>query len=258
MIAAIVQTRMTSNRLPGKVMMEVLGQPLLGYLVERLRACKYLDDIIIATTGNREDDIIVDYARENNLLFFRGSENDVLSRYYETAREFGVEHILRVTSDCPLVDPALVDRVITTYLKGGYDYVHLSPAFAEGLDTEVFSFKALEVAHKNARLKSEREHVTLYLNNHLDSFNKFVIENETDDSTYRFTVDEPEDFEVVKAIFEAMYQRNALPFDFGVIKNFLDAHPEIAQKNAHIIRNEGLLISLRNDDIMGTDDGTTL
>jgi spore coat polysaccharide biosynthesis protein SpsF (cytidylyltransferase family) len=238
-------------------MMEVLGRPLLGYLVERLRSSKYLDDIIIATTRNREDDIIVDYARKKNLFFFRGSENDVLSRFYKTAIEFGVEHVVRVTSDCPLVDPALIDRVIMTYLNGGFDYVHLSPAFAEGLDTEVFSFKALEVAHKNAKLQSEREHVTLYLNNNLDLFNKFVIENETDDSTYRFTVDEPEDFEVVKAIFEALYERDALPFSFEVVKNFLDAHPEIAQKNAHIIRNEGLLISLQNDAEMGADNGPT-
>ena len=254
MIGAITQVRMKSTRMPGKAMKGVMGRPLLGYLVERLRACKYLDDIIIATTVNREDDIIADYAGKENLPFFRGSEHDVLSRYYETAREFGVKHVVRISSDCPLVDPVLVDRAIANYLDGGYDYAHLSPAFAEGLDTEVFSFRALETAHQKAKWKSEREHVTLYLNNNLELFNKLVIDNETDDSTYRFTVDEPEDFEVVKAIFEALYEKDARPFGFEAVKSFLDAHPEIAQKNAHVIRNEGLLISLRKDTIIGKRD----
>jgi spore coat polysaccharide biosynthesis protein SpsF (cytidylyltransferase family) len=234
-------------------MKQVMGKPLLGYLVERLRACSHLDNVIIATTVNAEDDVIANYANQEKLLVYRGSEHDVLSRYYESAKEFGVDHIARITSDCPLCDPAIIDRAIKTYLEGKYDYVHLSPSFAEGLDTEIFAVEALEVAYRNAHLRSEREHVTLYFHNNPGAFRKLVIENETDDGHYRITVDEPEDFEIVKAVLEALYEKDAVPFSFGTVKSFLDDHPEILQKNSHIIRNEGLLISLRNDSVMGSD-----
>ncbi|MBT4512406.1 MAG: glycosyltransferase family protein [Chloroflexi bacterium] len=254
MIAAIIQARMTSNRLPGKVMKQVMGKPLLGYLVERLRACSHLDNVIIATTVNAEDDVIANYANQEKMLVCRGSEHDVLSRYYESAKEFGVDHIARITSDCPLSDPAIVDRTIKTYLEGKYDYVHLAPSFAEGLDTEIFSLAALEIAHGKARLRSEREHVTLYFYNNPGAFRKLVIENETDDGHYRITVDEPEDFEVVKAVIEALYEKDSIPFSFGTIKSFLDDHPEILRKNSHIIRNEGLQISLINDGFIEDDE----
>lgn len=249
MIAAIIQTRMTSRRLPGKIMKRVMGKRLLDYLLERLDFCHCIDKIILATTVNKEDDVIADYAGEKGVSYYRGSEHDVLSRFYECAKEFDIHHIVRVTSDCPLIDPEICDRLIKIYLKEKVDYAHLSPMFAEGLDCEVFSFSALEVVHKNAKLKSEREHVTLYMNNNIELFKKIVIENKADDSKYRFTVDEPEDFEVVKAIIEALYKEGSKPFNSNEIKHYLDNHIEIFKKNSHIIRNEGLLISLERDGV---------
>lgn len=246
-IAAIIQARMTSTRLPGKVLMPCMERPLLSYLIERLRFSKYLDEIIIATTVNAEDEAIVLFAEGNGLPFYRGSEADVLDRYYRAAQVFGVDHILRVTSDCPLIDPRLCDRVIDAYRTSDVDYVHTGPTFAEGLDCEVFSFAALEQAWREASLVSEREHLTLYLHNHPELFKKMTMVNETDDSRYRFSVDEEEDYVVVKAILEGLYKENAEPFPPDEIKAFLDNNPSVAECNAHIIRNEGLVISLQND-----------
>lgn len=247
MIAAIVQARMTSTRLPGKVMKMVNERPLLSYLVERLRFCNHLDKIILSTTTNKEDDSIVLFAKEENLYFYRGSEYDVLDRYYQTAKKFRIDHIMRITSDCPLIDSQICDHVIEVYFKSKVDSVHTGATFAEGVDCEVLSFKALEKAWHEASLKSEREHVALYLHNHPEIFKKITLINETNDSKYRFTVDEPEDFEVVKAIIEALYRKGAEPFKTKETISFLDEHPDIFKLNAHIIRNEGLLKSLRDD-----------
>ncbi len=249
MIAAIVQARMTSSRLPGKVLKEVMGKPLLLYQIERLKRIVNIEDIIIATTTNKEDDPIVQMCKRESISCYRGEEYDVLDRYYHAGKKFGVDHIMRITADCPLIDPMLCDHIIDVYLKSNIDLIHLAPTFAEGLDCEMLSFKALENAWKNARLKSEREHVTLYLNNNPGLFKKTVIENSTDDSKYRFTVDELEDFEVVKAIIEALYKEDAEQFSTDEIKLYLDGHPEIFMKNAHIIRNEGLLESLKEEAV---------
>lgn len=235
---------MTSTRLPGKVLKEVMGRPLLSYLIERLRACRLLEKIVIATTTKKEDDAVLLLAEKESLPIYRGSENDVLDRYYQTGRKFGVEHVVRVTSDCPLIDPQICDHVVEVYLRADVDYVHTDPTFAEGVDCEAFSFKALEKAWHGASLKSEREHVTLYFHNHPELFKKVTLVNETDDSRYRITVDEKEDFLVVKAILENLYKGKDHYFSIQEIKSFLDTHPEIYKLNAHIIRNEGLLKSL--------------
>jgi spore coat polysaccharide biosynthesis protein SpsF len=247
MIGAIVQARMGSTRLPGKVMLKVGGRPVISYLFERLRLCKKLQTMILATTVNKEDDALEDFARQNNIPCFRGSADDVLSRYYDAAKKFGVIHIMRITADCPLIDPWICGRLIDKYLAEKADYVCLAPAFAEGLDCEIFSFKALEMAHRNAKKKSEREHVVLYIHNNPDRFKKVMLLNEADDSRYRFTIDEPQDFEVVKAIIDSLYKSDRPFFDAQAIKRFLDEHADIFSLNKHIIRNEGLLKSLKND-----------
>ncbi|MCX5815839.1 MAG: glycosyltransferase family protein [Proteobacteria bacterium] len=247
MIAAIVQARMASSRLPGKVLKEVMGKPLLAYLIERLSFSKLLDKIILATTTNKEDDDIISFAVKEKILFYRGSENDVLDRYYKAAKEFQIGHIVRITSDCPLIDPYLCDKMISVCLNAKTDYVYTGPTFAEGLDCEVLSFKALEKAWKESILKSEREHVTFYIYNHPELFNHIVLHNETDDSKYRFTVDEPEDYAVVKKIIEKLYRKGLKPFPASEIKDFLDKNPDIFSLNARILRNEGLLKSKSED-----------
>lgn len=247
MVSAIIQARMTSSRLPGKVLLEIRGKPVLAYLIERVRVIPRIDQIIIATTVNSTDDMLEDFSRKEGVLCYRGSENDVLSRYYEAARVFGAKHIARITSDCPLIDPQICGRAIELYSREKLDYVCLSPAFAEGLDFEIFSFTALTTAHEKAALMYEREHVTRYFHNHPESFRLGKMENDDDDSRYRITIDEPEDFDVVKTLVEALYEEGAGPFPFAVIKTYLDEHPNVFQKNAHIIRNEGLLISLKKE-----------
>ncbi len=247
MVTAVIQARMTSTRLPGKVLMEVRGRPLLSYQIERLRYSRRINDIILATTTNQADDPIVALARKEKLKVFRGSENDVLDRYYQTARKFNLEHILRITADCPLTDVSICDRIIDTYARSGADYVRTGTSFAEGFDCGLVRFETLAAAWQSAKLKSEREHVTLYVNNHPEKFEKICVENETNDENYRFTVDEMKDFKVVKAIFENLYSIERPNFSAGDIKAFIDQHPGIYGLNADIIRNEGLLKSLNED-----------
>ncbi len=247
MIAAIVQARMGSTRLPGKVLKEVRGKPLLGYQMERLRTCQRLDGVILATTQKPEDNGLVRFGEKEKLSVYRGSEDDVLDRYYQSASVFHVNHIMRITGDCPLIDPALCDHLIEVYIESGVDFVHTGPTYAEGVDCEIFSFSALEKAWREAKLKSEREHVTLYMHNHSELFKKITLDNETDDSKYRFTVDEKEDIVVVKAIIEELYMEGKQPFSTYDIKIYLDTHQDTYKLNAEVIRNEGLQKSLEKD-----------
>lgn len=250
MIAAIVQARMTSTRLPGKVLLKVMGRPLLSYQIERLRRINNIDNIIIATTTNRDDDPIVELCNSESVFYFRGSENDVLDRYYQAAKKFGVNDIMRITADCPLIDPEICSRVVNVYLESGVEYVNTGMAFAEGVDCELMSFRYLEKAFKEAGLKSEKEHVTLYMHNHPDLFMKITLANKSDDSKYRFTVDEKVDFLVVKEIIENLYKTDNPPFTTDEIKRFLDEHPETFKMNENIIRNEGLIKSLQKDSLL--------
>jgi len=244
-VTAIIQARMTSTRLPGKVLMEVMGRPLLSYQIERLRFSKMIGNIIIATTTNKEDDPIIELTQKEQLNFYRGSEDDVLDRYYQTAKEYNVKHIMRLTADCPLIAPNVCDSIANTYFESDIDYIHTGKTFAEGLDCEIVGFMTLTKAWLEAKLKSEREHVTLYIRNHPELFKTMVKGNERDDSRYRITVDEKEDFIVVKTILENLYKGNNKYFTVREIKSFLDMHPEIYKLNADIIRNEGLLKSLQ-------------
>ena len=240
---------MTSTRLPGKVLMEVVGRPLLSFQIERLRFSKRIEEIIIATTTNKEDDPIVELAQKEGLNFYRGSENDVLDRYYQVAKKHNSRHIMRVTADCPLIQSNICDRVVEAYFADNTDYIHTGLSFAEGLGCEVFNFAALEHAWKEARRTSEREHVSLYIRKRPQTFRMLTIENETDDSTYRITVDEKEDFEVVKAILKNLYRGKNEYFTIDQIKSFLDSRPEIYKLNSHIVRDEDLLKALKEDAI---------
>ncbi|GBE18164.1 3-deoxy-manno-octulosonate cytidylyltransferase [archaeon BMS3Abin16] len=202
-IVAIVQARMGSTRLPGKVMIKVLGRPLLYHFIERMKRAKKIDQIVIATPDKDENRSIILLANEMGIEVFKGSENNVLDRFYQTAKKYKADVIVRVTSDCPLIDASVVDSVIDLFLKGGYDYVsnNIEGSFPHGLDTEVFSFKALEEAHNNAVTDYDKEHVTPYIRN----TSKFVLGNlkcKKDLSGLRWTVDYPEDIAFVQKIFE--------------------------------------------------------
>ena len=247
-VTAIIQARMNSTRLPGKVLTKVMGRPLLSYQLEGLRLSKRISEVIIATTVNREDDPIEKLASKEELKFFRGSEDDVLDRYYQTAKKYSVKHIMRITADCPFIQPDICDRIADTYINSGVEYIRTGETFAEGLDCEVASFNVLSQAWQEAKLKSEREHVTQYIVSHPEIFHISIVENETDDSKYRLSIDEKEDFLVIKAILENLYVGTDNYITIKQIKDFLDNHPEIYGLNTHIIRNEGLLRSFQKDN----------
>ena len=193
---------MGSSRLPGKVLMDSgHGKPLLYYVVNQLQHCEKVKNLVIATTTNQEDDEIEKFANNNSVSIFRGSEKDVLDRYFQCAKKYSFSTIVRITADCPLIDPQIVDKVIEKFFSGNYDYATntLIRTFPIGTDVEVFSFGALNKAWENAQLPSEREHVTTYLRNK-ENFKIINIENDKNISNLRLTVDRIEDFELIRQI----------------------------------------------------------
>lgn len=233
----IVQARMGSTRLPGKIMKEILGQPLLFYQLERLRRVTSADDILVATTVDGKDDIIVDFCLKQRVKYYRGSEEDVLARYYEAARESGAEVIVRVTSDCPLIDAAVIDRVIRTYKENidKVDYVAntLVRSYPRGLDCEVFPFAVLADIHERTFEPGDREHVSAYIYNHPDRYRLLNVAGEENLSHHRWTVDTPEDFELIRRMIEALYPVKR-DFSMGDCLELLKHNPEWLKLNQHI------------------------
>jgi spore coat polysaccharide biosynthesis protein SpsF len=233
----IVQARMTSTRLPGKVMKIVCGKPLLEHLINRLRKVKYADQIVIATTVNDTDNIIVDLCKKLGTLYYRGSEEDVLGRYYEAAVEYGGEVIIRITSDCPVIDPEVVEYLINCFTNNieKYDYVSntLERSYPKGMDAEIVSFKAIKEAHFNAYDPFDREHVTPFIKKRPQQFRLYNILYKTDMSRCRWTVDTPEDLELISKIFESLCYQNPF-FSLNDIFSLMDCNPEWASINAHV------------------------
>jgi len=241
MIGAIVQARMGSTRLPGKVMKEVLGSPLLYYLIERLKQSKYIEKIVVATTVEEADQLIFDYAVKLGVDTFRGNEDDVLDRYYQAAKKYKIDTIVRITADCPLICPEVIDKVISEYLKDSYDYTTntILYTYPDGCDVEVFSFQALERAWKECKDYVGREHVTPYISNS----GKFKIknvenENPVNPNDFKWSVDRVEDFEFVREVYEKLYDEKKI-FSYRDIMDLLDKHPEIKSINKGAIMNEG-------------------
>jgi len=251
-VIAIIQARMGSTRFPGKVLSEVAGRPMLWHVVNRVRKAETVDEVVVATSNRSSDDAVAEFCIQNDIKFFRGSETDVLDRFYQTARHFNADVVVRITADCPLIDPQVVDRVVSTYLEGGYDYVTntLRYTYPDGMDVEVFSFAALEKAWREARLPAEREHVTPYLRAS-GRFRVFNVENEVDLSkrNLRWTVDEPADLEFVRAIY-ARLGGDKQPFGLSDILELLDKEPDLMKINSAIIRNEGYYKSLASEPAM--------
>ncbi len=236
-VVIISQARMTSTRLPGKVLKEVLGKPLLEYQIERLKKVVLADEVVIATSENQSDNPIVNLCKKMRVKYYRGSENDVLERYYKTALEYRADAVVRVTADCPFIDPLIIDRVIDSFIKtcDQYDYVSnvIERTFPRGMDTEVFSMQVLEKAFFEAKSQAEREHVTLFIHNHSQLFRLANIRHSQDLSHLRWTVDESEDFKLIQLILEALYPGTP-DFSMEDILNLLEQHPELKRINAHI------------------------
>lgn len=241
----IIQARMGATRLPGKVLMKVMQKPLLAYEVERVKRAKKIDTIVIATTTNNEDDAIEEFAKSVGVKCFRGSEEDVLDRYYQCSLQYeDYESIVRITGDCPLIDPKIIDEVVAFYESEGTDYASniLEETYPDGMDVEVFTNKALHQSAKKTKLSSEREHVTLYMKNS-DTFSKSSFSSEIDYSNYRLTVDERVDFKVISYLLEKCGNEASMEDYIEELKE----SPEIANLNQGIVRNEGLAKSLKND-----------
>jgi len=236
-IVIIVQARMTSTRLPGKVLYEVMGKPLLEYQIERMRRVRLVDEIVIATTTDDSDHPIVELCKRLGVAYYRGSEEDVLARYYYAAQESMADDIIRITSDCPLIDPGVMDEVISLYINNyeKYDYVSntLERTYPRGLDTEVFSMAALEKAHREASEQPEREHVTLHMYRQPERFRLASSCSTIDYSEHRWTVDTSEDFELIKLILQELYPLNSR-FTWMDVIGLLNKHPEWVQINAAI------------------------
>ncbi len=230
----VIQTRMGSTRLPGKVMLDLCGKPVIQHVIERISQSKEIDDIVIATTTLEQDKIIVKEAERNCVKWFRGSEEDVLSRYYHAAKENNLEIVVRVTSDCPLIDPYVTDNIVRYFKENKHDIVTNASAdlrtrtYPRGLDTEVFSFKALEDAFNNAREKYQREHVTPYLYENANSI--YYYKDITDYSKYRWTLDTEEDLELIRTIYKYLYKGEHNFYYRDIIK-LLEVYPEIAKLN---------------------------
>jgi len=231
----IVQARMTSTRLPGKVLLPLAGEPMLTRLIERLRRVKRSDGIVIATTANASDDPIAALCAQLGVPCHRGSEHDVLSRYADAARLHGADVVVRITSDCPLIDPALVDRVIAVYEEGDSDYASnmLPPTWPYGMAVEVFSAAALQQAHAEATQAAEREHVTPFLYWHPERYRLRNVASPVDLSHHRWTVDTPEDYELVRRLFETLVPKHP-EFTQDHILALLDAHPDWLTINQHV------------------------
>ena len=243
---AIIQARMGSTRLRGKIMKPLAGKPALRHLVNRLGYSKRLDEIVIATTLNQEDDIVAEFCEENNIKCFRGSEQDVLDRYYQAAKLYGADPVARITADCPVIDPFIVDEVIERYFEGGYDVYGLGGEFPDGLDCSIFSFRALEDTWKNAKLPSDREHVGPYMTKHPEKYKNGSYEKFRGLAHHRWTLDEEADLRFLEALYERLYKEGEI-FLTKDILDLLDAEPELMEINSGIVRNEGYLKSLSED-----------
>ena len=248
-VLLITQARMSSTRFPGKIFKEINGKKLLEIHLERLRNAKHVDKILIATTDNPNDNVIYDWAKNNQVDIYRGSESDVLDRFYKAALPFRPKWIVRVTSDCPLIDSVIVDGVIELAQSSDVDYASniMIERFPDGQDVEVFTFESLENAWLSASLTSEREHVTPYIRNNLNELGKKLFkainfDSPEDYSTIRMTVDEPLDFELITHLITSLGNEAG----WKDYVNYIIEH-KLNKINSSIIRNEGYLKSIKND-----------
>jgi len=246
-ITIILQARTGSKRLPGKTLSKIEGKFLIWHIINRLKKVKSVDQIILATTKKTEDDILEKIGLQNNIFIFRGNSNNVLKRYYHCAKKFDADPIIRITGDCPLLDPLLIDQMIEFYLTHNYDYVSntIKPTYPDGLDVEIFSFKILEKLMNKVSKQSDKEHVTSYIIENIKDFKVFNYENKTDLSDIRLTVDEKQDLKLIRKIFSLLQPK--IIFSLNDIMKIINQNPKIIEMNKGIFRNEGYFISKNAD-----------
>jgi spore coat polysaccharide biosynthesis protein SpsF len=234
---AIIEARMTSTRLPGKILLPVMGKPLLELLVERLKRVHSLDEIIVATTVNPTDDVVETLTRKIGVGCFRGSEDDVLCRVLGAAKKYHVDVIVEITGDCPLIDPEIVEKLIGIYRDGNFDYVSnvLKPTYPVGMDTQVFSTEVLQKVADLTRDPVDHEHVSLYIYEHPELFSLYNLESGLPEKygNLRLTLDTPEDFALIRSVYESLYPKKPR-FLLQDILELLLKHNELLAINCHI------------------------
>ncbi|WP_027937184.1 cytidylyltransferase domain-containing protein [Anaeroarcus burkinensis] len=250
MIIAILQARMSSSRLPGKVLKEVCGKPMLVHQIERLKRARCLDHIVLATSDDASDDQVAATGLAAGVTVFRGNLEDVLDRFFQATKLFPeAKHIVRVTGDCPLLDPQVLEEIVEMHLAGSFSYTSntLEPTFPDGLDVEVMAKDVLQQAWENASSPTEREHVTYYIYSHPEQFKLGCFKGNEDWSGLRWTVDEERDFSFVQAIYTELYPQYGNDFSWQRVLTLLKEKPELQQMNQGILRNEGLEKSLQGE-----------
>jgi spore coat polysaccharide biosynthesis protein SpsF (cytidylyltransferase family) len=248
-VSVVLQARMGSTRLPGKVLADIAGKPMLQHVVERARRIPGATNVILATSADPANAPLIASAHAWGVPAYAGSESDVLDRYYQAAKKFGADVIVRVTADCPLIDPAVSGRAVKEFLDNDFDYVSNTnpPTYPDGLDTEVFSVDALDRAWHEATLPSEREHVTPYLWKNPTRFRIHNVQNGRDLSNLRWTVDHPDDLMFVRSVYARMLERGIRDFGMAEVLALLQEEPELADVNRDRARNEGYAKSLSDD-----------
>lgn len=245
---AILQARTTSTRLPRKILLRLFGKTVLEHIITRVHAAKTVDAICVATTTNATDDVTASIARSCGANVYRGSEDDVLDRFYQAACQTQADTIIRVTADDPFKDPDVIDLIVQTFEQGGFDYVSntMQPTYPEGIDVEVFSMAALTRAWQEVSLPSEHEHVTPYIWKHPDRFRTQNVTYMEDLSHMRWTLDKPEDWVFIQQVYDALYPEKPI-FLMNDILHLLQERPFLADLQSATVRNEGYLKSLAEE-----------
>tara|TARA_Y100000768_G_C23990707_1_gene692517 strand:- start:2003 stop:2809 length:807 start_codon:yes stop_codon:yes gene_type:complete len=249
-VVAISQARMNSSRFPGKILQKIDSSTLLDIHIKRILMAKKINKFILATTTNKEDDVIAKHCEDNNLLSYRGSERDVLDRFFQASKIHKCDYILRLTSDCPLIDPKLIDKIIEYCQYKELDYCSntLSPTYPDGQDIEIIKISALKKAWKEAKKNSDREHVTPYIwrnSNYLggEIFNSYNFEEGYDYGDLRMTVDTVEDFMLIKAVIKKM----GLNCTWKEYSDYIKSNSSLYNINVNNNRNDGYIKSIQKD-----------
>lgn len=248
-VQVIIQARMGSTRLPGKVLKELAGKPVIWHVVNRASAASLVERVIVATTENAEDNEIVKWCENNDVLCIRGSSEDVLARYVKAAKEFPANTIVRITADCPLVDPGTIDSLISLHNSSNADYTTnvIKPTYPTGLDAEVVSSETLFNVDQIATLKSHREHVTMYIRENLSEFKSASLEFGRNVEHVRLTLDRQEDYEVLSAIFDLFPAGSKYPSIYEIL-SIVETNSELLKINSNIDRYEGMKKSAAEED----------
>ena len=243
-VSAIVQARMDSKRLPGKVLLKIRNKTILEHVVLRLKKSKNIDEVIVATSNHKNDIKIINLCKKKNFKYYSGSKNNLVNRYLEAAKKYHCKNIVRITADCPLIDPNVIDEIIEIYKKSSYELVSLYGEFPDGLDASIVSLEALKKIKKYAKKNYEKEHIFQAVYNNPKKFKFLDYEKFSGLDKLRLTLDEPKDLELISKIFDYL---NKDFFTINDILNLFSKHKDLPKLNNKIIRNEGLIISKKNE-----------